>query len=329
MTYYAAAAGVVLESDIPLPGLCPARGPAALSVARGAVQADSAEIDWIQRWIGDDGRAWLACGRAGGAYVLRFSGTADVLVDPGVRQIVWSPPPAAVPRTTRSDVDAMGTLLAGQVVPRVLSLDGTPVLHAAAVALDGEALVLAGESGAGKSTLAAALCAAGAELLADDFAVLQASGGGRVLCLPTSTCVNLAPASIALLGHGSRLPRSVRDCAPARPLRAIFLLDAAAGQDVVLEQVPGRDAFMRLFRLAYRLDSMAPSIVRAEFARLATVTATVPVQILRVPRGPQALAASVAAIRSFTRTPGSRKDRAADGPPGGSRRRARIGPHEQ
>jgi hypothetical protein len=57
-------------------------------------------------------------------------------------------------------------------VPKILSLRGHFVLHAAAVAIDGRVLAFSGLSGAGKSTTAAALVAAGAVAVCDDQLVL-------------------------------------------------------------------------------------------------------------------------------------------------------------
>jgi Coenzyme PQQ synthesis protein D (PqqD) len=47
------------------------------------------------------------------------------------------------------------------------------ILHASAVGVDGRCVVFCGERGAGKSTLAAALVAAGAEFVTDDYAPLE------------------------------------------------------------------------------------------------------------------------------------------------------------
>ncbi len=63
----------------------------------------------------------------------------------------------------------------------VRSLPGGPpaaILHASAVLLDGQAIILAGTSGSGKSTLTAGLIAAGGMLIADDLLPLGAVGEG-------------------------------------------------------------------------------------------------------------------------------------------------------
>lgn len=53
---------------------------------------------------------------------------------------------------------------------------GALPFHACAVAIDGRAILIAGESGAGKSTLAAGLVVQGARFLADDLTVVAQAG---------------------------------------------------------------------------------------------------------------------------------------------------------
>jgi hypothetical protein len=68
--------------------------------------------------------------------------------------------------------------LTGVVMAVLLALSGRTVLHGAALAVNGRALVLLGDSGHGKSTLAAALIARGASLLTDDVVRLQRGDDG-------------------------------------------------------------------------------------------------------------------------------------------------------
>lgn len=57
-------------------------------------------------------------------------------------------------------------------------------LHATAVAIDGQGVLLLGRSGSGKSDLALRLMDRGAELVADDRVVAEARGGRLWLCAP-------------------------------------------------------------------------------------------------------------------------------------------------
>ena len=70
-------------------------------------------------------------------------------------------------------------LLLQEVIRR--SLPGGPpaaILHASAVLMEDQAVILAGTTGSGKSTLTAGLVAAGGKLIADDLLPLGMAGGG-------------------------------------------------------------------------------------------------------------------------------------------------------
>ena len=94
--------------------------------------------------------------------------------------------------------DAIGFVL-GTSFGILLHQRGALVLHGAAVASDGRAIVICGESGAGKSTLAAALCREGCSFAADDICVISLNGqrepivqsDGRQLKLWQELIVNL------------------------------------------------------------------------------------------------------------------------------------------
>lgn len=101
---------------------------------------------------------------------------------------------------------ALVHLVVDHVLPRLA--DGRGVcLHAAAVAIDGAAIVLIGESGAGKSTLAAALALTGDALIADDCALVQdgmvyATGRGCRLDAHALTLLGLADVHVDATGKG-------------------------------------------------------------------------------------------------------------------------------
>jgi energy-coupling factor transporter ATP-binding protein EcfA2 len=74
--------------------------------------------------------------------------------------------------------EATYTYLISQVISVALVQLGIESLHASAVAVDNQAIVLIGDSGYGKSTLTAALLRAGAKLITDDLLVLRSADGG-------------------------------------------------------------------------------------------------------------------------------------------------------
>ena len=61
------------------------------------------------------------------------------------------------------------------IAPKLLSLRGVFLLHAAAVEIDGKLLVFSGRSGAGKTTSARAFARAGARLVSEDLLVMAAA----------------------------------------------------------------------------------------------------------------------------------------------------------
>lgn len=78
----------------------------------------------------------------------------------------------------------------------VLSLAGRVVVHGAAVARDGRAVLLLGSTGSGKSTCAYLAGAAGWDVLADDLVALWP--GGDDLLAPTSVLATGVPRALAV-----------------------------------------------------------------------------------------------------------------------------------
>src|SRR5262249_24216074 len=68
-------------------------------------------------------------------------------------------------------------VLIGQVLPLAGLVNGFEIVHAAAVAIAGNGVVLAGPSQSGKSSVAAQLVLQGADLLADDVVSVEAREG--------------------------------------------------------------------------------------------------------------------------------------------------------
>lgn len=96
--------------------------------------------------------------------------TPLLYVDPSGRSLSLA---TAVTQTVRAAV--------AWAVPKLLILQGHPVLHASAVSINGRAIAFSGPSGAGKTTMARAFATAGAALLAEDFFVVRLDGAHRAI----------------------------------------------------------------------------------------------------------------------------------------------------
>src|SRR5688500_2948259 len=96
-------------------------------------------------------------------FVFEFlDGTRFRIEDAGRRVTAQSPTP-----------EDLATYFLGPILAFIVRLRGSLALHAGAVAIDGEALLITGVAGAGKSTTAAAFLDRGASLLTDDVAVID------------------------------------------------------------------------------------------------------------------------------------------------------------
>jgi hypothetical protein len=144
---------------------------------------------------------------------------------------------------------------------------GHDLLHAAALAVQGRAVMLAGPSGRGKSTLCLALLARGFELLSDELACVRRRGAmvdpfprvikfdeqsRRVLHIPRERVIRAR-----YTAHGEPLwLLEVEDAAPAgvaapAPLRGVVLLEGFAAR-TRLEPVSPMQALLALSRLSLR-----------------------------------------------------------------------------
>ena len=169
-------AGMVLSSEVPLPELRPVTsGGALLSFHIGSCQGATGEL---MRRYEVDGDVFMDAERLEGGWRFHFPGLATFISD-AYGRIVCEPYAGISSFTTRH-------LLIDQVVPLHLVVSrGDTVLHASAVGIftsvGPRAVLFLGDSGVGKSTTAAGCAAAGAVLLADDFALLDLNGSRPVL----------------------------------------------------------------------------------------------------------------------------------------------------
>jgi hypothetical protein len=177
-------------------------------------------------------------------------------------------------------------------------------LHAAAVEVDGRAILLAAPGRFGKTTLAAGFAAAGHRLLSEDLSCLRlGEDGASVFPGPALLRVREDVAGgLELAGEvrGDRdgrihvaLDEAARGDGAPVPVRAIVLVAGTAGE-IALQRVDPAVATRDLWALTFRL---ANDEDRARsFAQVAKLAATTPVLTLERPLGLEHLRRTVEAI---------------------------------
>ncbi len=183
---------------------------------------------------------------------------------------------------------------------------GIEVVHAAAVAMAGGALLIAGRGGAGKSTLAMAALADGFELLGEDYVAIEAAPTPRVHALFASAKLDA--------GSLARLPPLDAPASAPREARGKVLIDLTARfadrlpatrplAAIVLPRLTGADRPPRRIGPAAALRALAPSTLfqlpgsdARAFAALATLARALPAYELEIGEHPGAALAALAAL---------------------------------
>ena len=179
---------------------------------------------------------------------------------------------------------------------------GDTALHAAAVEVDGQAVVLGAPGTFGKTTLAAAFHAAGHRLLSEDTTCVRVGEapsvvpGPAMLRLRHDVAEQLEITRAAAVGtvdddrvHLALDPDGRGDCSPL-PLRAIVLLHRVA-DDFRIEPTPPAQAVRDLWALGFLLPT--DSDRRRCFTAIADIARSVPVWNLQRPLTMRALPATV------------------------------------
>lgn len=239
--------------------------------------------------VGEEGEPWLEVRRGPGAYLARWPNQLDVVIpDEGSRLQVCK----------RGEVtDSVARLLLCQALSFVLAAHGREGLHASAVELNGEAIIIAGESGRGKSTLATALCQSGARLIADDLVSVRLDTAGHVVVDPSTTKTWLVREVAAAMSHtgGAELGREYKVAvdvgAPGThsvPLGAVYLLRYRAGAPEVEHEMGWRDGVGAFLAAMFNLVVRTPARMETQFTIATHVAAHVPIRVLRWEPGPDA-----------------------------------------
>jgi hypothetical protein len=224
---------------------------------------------------------------------------------PGLARFRWdreggpvhAMPDPAVPGETVRDA------YRSDVLPLVLHVQGTEVLHASAVLTAAGVLALCGETGAGKSTIAYALHRQGHALWADDMLAVDV-GQRPVAALPLPVDVRLRRPSAAFFGLPAS-PAPLRDLGPApsarAPLAALCVLDRdpEAGAPVRVERLGPAAAFTALLPHAYCWSLDDAGRKRTMVERYLELAGRVPVFSVRFTPGFERLPDVLAALRAL------------------------------
>ncbi|MBA2954242.1 hypothetical protein GON03_07905 [Nocardioides sp. MAH-18] len=239
-------------------------------------------------------RRYYAASVDADGFHLRFFGTCDVDIDPGLGRATVHPVPTA-------DPDLVSVLVSGTVLAFVLAMRGEAVLHASAVQVGDAALAFVGASGMGKSTMATLLCAAGARLVTDD--VLRVDTTGSVpRCSLGATELRLRKGAEVLAGRFSSTGPTLRTTGDGRralgpsastteglPLAGLVvpLPDHSPDRRAVeLTRLAPSEALVLLAQFPRVLGWQDDQVRRSTFQQLADVVDRVPVHLARLPWGP-------------------------------------------
>jgi hypothetical protein len=155
--------GLVIESELELPELLPATGPADVHIVLGQtpdhLEAPTAQTPWYET--------------APGRFLLRVDGIAQFFVENGNR-IVIDPHPQPRPEDLR--VFLLHTVLAALLHQR-----DCLVLHGAVAVVDGKAVALVGHSSVGKTAIALTLYDRGYEIFGDEICAIKLHDGKPVV----------------------------------------------------------------------------------------------------------------------------------------------------
>ncbi len=252
--------GVELDVDVALDAL-PGTGEAETVIV---VRAGRGAVPSVDRWIGE--HDWPLIAYDDERMVLEFTDDVTFSFRPSeLRLDYWM--------HRELDAATFTHELADAALPRCLAALGRHVLHGSSVSLGGQAVLFLGASGAGKSTMAAAMIAAGAELVTDDAAPLVVGADGTILVVPSQTNLRLHEHSAQVLGEvelgpamadwsAKRLldPRR-NDLATASmpvPLVAVMALEASDDDGPALVGLTDSEVFEALARNSFDLPDDSP-----------------------------------------------------------------------
>lgn len=202
-------------------------------------------------------------------------------------------------RAEDASPETLEHLVLDLVLPRLIAVDGSLVLHGALVqSRAGAAFGIIGDSGMGKSSMAGSLYSRGLGLMSDDAIVISHSAG-RCEAQGIYPSLRLLPDSLenifptrqdtTLMADYSDKRRVPFDAGPdSAPLVALFNLAEPADRISTARLAPAA-ACMAVVANSFALDASDPTETRRRFVQATNLVGTVPVFDLHYPRDFKAL----------------------------------------
>lgn len=232
-------------------------------------------------------------------------GKQDILVFPGGDQIAIDPQEITyhhvgkeVSRWHFVDLRVLGSGFAWWLLQQ-----GRLGLHAGAIVVDGEAVLLMAESGMGKSTLLCSLVTEGYPLLCDDFVAIDKSTEGKIMAYSAYPQMRLWPTTIkpfigdptpfvtvAQGGTKRRVPVGEewgRFLVGAYPISRIYLLnrEESTKGSVKVERIEGHQAFMHLLTSILMGSCFPSSDLQPVWTTIEQIVNQIPLYNLSYPTG--------------------------------------------
>ncbi len=245
------------------------------------------EPRWLHHWLLPSGEASISFGKCEEKLVLRFPLLADFLFSKKDTEIICHPAPDTPVETIRH-------LLLDQVIPRIVSHLGRPVLHASGSVVGGAGVLFLGQTGWGKSTLSGHFHQNGFPLLSDDAIVLEKTGD-NVLGIASYAGMRLLRDSYQALhldrdeDHYSQnvshysskrriiFPEKMAEPPSPIPIKAIFVLTDPAetpnDHSLAFSPVTGYQAAMALTRHCFHLDPTDYPLMARQLKTIAEICA--------------------------------------------------------
>lgn len=224
---------------------------------------------------------------------LYFAQIGSFLVRAG-REIVVDPVPGEDERWVR------GVLL-GPVMAALLYQRGWLTLHASAIAVGGAVVAFVADRGWGKSTTAAAMCARGHRLVADDVTAVKTDGSHPIVS-PGYPLLKLRPGAAAAVGEDPATLLQIMPDAykfglrPRRefsldplPLVCIYVLDRENAPAAAIEALRPQEALVELIRNTYGHKLFQAVRRSSHLQQCADIVSKVPVRLLKRPHSLTAL----------------------------------------